>query len=82
MRKLFEYLVNLTKAETAESSKRFLAIFVGVFLVSYIVIGYTRVANSATILSLICGFVLALQGVASWQDVKKNGPKDRPKNES
>lgn len=67
---IFAYFRKLTESESRESSKRFLAVYVTLALVSYVVIAYTNDKNCEFILGELLSFVLVLMGVAVWQSVK------------
>lgn len=70
--KLLNYLKQLIASDSKESSKRFLAIYATVGLITFVVIAYTNKNNSVIVLTTLCGFVLTLVGVASWQAVKNH----------
>lgn len=79
MARIWQFIKNLIKSDTAESSKRAIAIG-SMTLVAYVVIRYTTKENTEVVLGELLSFVLVLSGVAVWQDVKKhrNGT-DQPK---
>ncbi len=83
MRKIFEYFTNLTKAKTEESSKRFLALYVVIVIVSILTYKYTTSGNFTLVLAQVLGFAGLLLGIGSWQNVqdKKNTRKDETKND-
>lgn len=83
MRKIFNYLANLTKSKTEESSKRFLALYVVLVIVSILTYKYTTSGNFTLVLAQVLGFAGLLLGIGSWQNVqdKKNKGKDEGKNE-
>lgn len=66
---LFFYIKKIILSDSKESSKRFIAIY-SMLLVTFVVIAYTNKDNSVMILGTLCGFILTLAGVASWQAVK------------
>lgn len=70
MKQLFNWFTRLIQSDSAESSKRFLAVFSGVVLVSYLVFRFANPVNVEIILGELLGFILVLVGVASWQQVK------------
>lgn len=72
MKKLIEYFRNLSNAESKESSKRFVALYVGIVLISYIVFRFTSPENAELILVELIGFVGLLLGVAAWQATEMN----------
>jgi hypothetical protein len=72
MRKTINYIRNLTLGKTRESSKRFLALYVGVILVGYIVFRFTNLDNVEIILGELFIFVLTLLGIATYENVKHN----------
>jgi hypothetical protein len=68
MRQIFNWFSRLIKSDTAESSKRFLALYAGVILVSYLIFRFANPENLEIILGEILTFVLVLVGVAAWQN--------------
>jgi hypothetical protein len=77
MKKLIEYFRNLTLGGNAESSKRFIALYIGVFLITFVVLKYTNVSNVEMILGELIMFVLTLLGLATYETVK--GASKKPK---
>jgi hypothetical protein len=79
---LLEYFRRLTLGGNKESSKRFIAMYVSVVLITYCVLRYVNVSNLQVVLGILTTFVLSLLAVASYESVKgvnKNkdeGPKD------
>lgn len=71
MKKIFEYLGSIVKADSPDSSKRFIALCT-MLLVFYAVIRYTAPDNYITVLEILLGFVLVLLGAAVWQDIRKS----------
>ena len=63
--KILEYLEKLTQADTNESSKRFVFIYLVLFLITYIVVRFTNKDNVELILAELIGFASALAYVAS-----------------
>lgn len=72
MKKLIEYFRNLSSAESKESSKRFVALYVTIILISYVVFRFTNKENIELILVELIGFVSLLLGVAAWQATEMN----------
>ena len=69
---IWGFLLKLIQSETNESSKRFLAVYGTLILMSWIVFVYTNESNSEYILAELIGFVLVLCGVASWERVNRS----------
>lgn len=76
MKRIWAFIKNLIKSDTQESSKRFLAVYIILVLVSWIVFAYTKSTNAEIILIELLGFVAVLMGVASWQSVKNKSKDD------
>lgn len=76
-RAVIEYLRNLTMGTSKESSKRFIALYVGVILISYIVLRFTNATNIEMILGELVAFVCVLLGVAAWENNKSRVLKDK-----
>ena len=72
MRKFVNYIKNLTLSDSKESSKRFIAVYTVLILMTYSVFMFTTPRNIVQVLGLLCGFVLTLCGVAVWQNIKNN----------
>jgi hypothetical protein len=70
--KFINYIKQLINSRSKESSKRFIALFTTLGLMTYVVFGFTRPDNAVWMLTTLCSFVLAILGVAAWQDVKKS----------
>jgi len=66
------YIKKLIRSNSPESSKRFLAIYTVLFLATYAVIRYVNSENLTTVLAEVLGFVLALMGIASYQNILKD----------
>ena len=64
------FFKNLLSGENPTSHKRFLALYIGLFLISYIVIRYTDQNNLTSVLINLSALVLALSGVAAWEKIK------------
>jgi hypothetical protein len=71
MKGLFQYLRGLTAAESEDSSKRFLAIYIIVILVTVLVFMYTDKTNVEFIIGELIFASLTLVGVAGWQHRNK-----------
>lgn len=65
-----EFINNILRSDTAESSKRFVSLL-AMALVYYAVIRYTDHNNIILVLGTLCGFILTLLGVAAWEGVHK-----------
>jgi Flp pilus assembly protein TadB len=70
MQKLIEYFRRLTLGGNKESSKRFIALYIGVILITYVVLRYTDSTNVEIILGELIAFVLTLLGIASYETIK------------
>ena len=64
--KLFKYFEKLTGADTKESSKRFVFIYIILVLVTYIVLRFTDKSN----LELVLGELLAFAGTLAYVATK------------
>lgn len=71
------YIRNLTMGGSKESSKRFIALYVGVVLISYIVFRFAKFSNVEMILGELIAFVITLLGLAVRE--KKNELVHKPK---
>jgi hypothetical protein len=65
--KIINFILNLIRTNSNESSKRFLAIYSTLFLQTFVVLKYTTPENSTWMLMELVGFVLVLVGVATWE---------------
>ncbi len=65
-----QFFKNLLSGESPTSHKRFLALFIGIVLISYIVIRFTNKDNLVSVLINLSAFVLALSGVSAWEKIK------------
>lgn len=65
------YLKKLIRSNSQESSKRFMAMYCVLILVTYVIIRYANEENIEIVLVELLGFVSALMGLASWQNVQK-----------
>lgn len=70
MKNLIEYFRKLTLGGNQESSKRFIALYVGILLITYIVLRFTNASNAEMILGELIAFVLTLLGIASYESIK------------
>ena len=68
---MINYLKKLIQSDSKESSKRFMALYAVLILMTYIVIRYTNIGNAVYMLGTLCSFVLTLAGVAAWTYNKK-----------
>lgn len=75
MKNILKYIKSLILSDSKESSKRFIMLVITLLIVG-VTIAFTTVATLPAILITLCGFVLALAGVASWQSNKQ------PKNQN
>ena len=67
-----KYLGKLIQADSKESSKRFLALYATLGLMTYVIIGYTNIGNAVYMLGTLCSFVLALAGIGAFLASTKN----------
>jgi|EP01046_Picozoa_sp_COSAG06_P009870 hypothetical protein len=72
LKRAWLYIKKLIRSNSPESSKRFLAIYTVLLLATYAVIRYTNSENLTTVLAELLGFVLALMGIASYQNILKD----------
>lgn len=70
MQQLIEYFRRLTLGGNKESSKRFIALYIGVILITYVVLIYTDANNAEIMLGELIAFVLTLLGIASYETIK------------
>ena len=70
MTKVVKYLKALIDSNSKESSKRFLALYTMLFLVTFAVLKYTNSNNLVMVLAQLLSFVIAVLGVATWQKIK------------
>jgi len=75
----FNFLLKLSTGGTKESSKRAMSLHSGILLTSYIVIFYTTKDNAVMMAGVITGFVLALAGVTTYENVKSKNQDDENK---
>jgi hypothetical protein len=73
MKRLLEYFRKLTLGGGKESSKRFLAIYLGFPLVTYVVVRFTTVQNMEWVLGEMFTFIVSLLGLASYENHKGIG---------
>ncbi len=73
MKKLYTFISNLSKKGAEESSKRFIALYVTIVLITFVVFRYTDKSNVLLILVELIGLVVSLVTVASWE--KRNHEK-------
>jgi len=79
--KLIKYLEKLTQADTNESSKRFIFIYLVLVLITYIVGRFTNKHNVELILAELIGFASALAYVASKHNNTKQTKDDEKTND-
>lgn len=70
MKAILEYFRRLTLGGNKESSKRFLALYVGVILITYVVARFTNASNVEMILGELIALVLTLVGITSYENHK------------
>jgi hypothetical protein len=70
MQQLIEYFRRLTLGGNKESSKRFIALYITMFLITYCVVRFTDSNNVVIILGELITFVLTLLGIASYETIK------------
>lgn len=70
MQQLIEYFRRLTLGGNKESSKRFIALYIGVILITYVVLRFADSNNIEIILGELIAFVLTLLGIASYETIK------------
>jgi hypothetical protein len=76
---LINYLYKVTLGGGKESSKRFIAVFIVLAPMNYIIFRFTNLGNMPTVLGILVGFVLSLLTVASYENVKGVGKtKEKP----
>lgn len=68
--KIKTFFNNLLNSENPTSSKRLLALYIGLFLISYLSIKYTDQNNLVSVLINLSALVLALFGVSAWEKIK------------
>lgn len=71
------YFKNLSIGTAKESSKRFIALYSVLVLISYIVIRFTNSKNIEIVLVELIAFVLSLLGVATWESIKTRKPEKK-----
>ena len=77
--KVLDYIKKLIQSDSKESSKRFMALYAVLILITYVVFRYTNLGNAVYMVGTLCCFVLTLAGVAAWTYNKKinsNGKED------
>lgn len=71
MRKIIKYLRALIESDTKESSKRFLALYTVLCLVTYAVVRFTNKENIVLVLAELLSFAIGVLGITAWQKIKK-----------
>jgi prephenate dehydrogenase len=74
------FLSKIIRRDTNESSKRFIALWT-MSLLTYAVLRYTKHDNVVSIISALATFILALLGVAVWEQVELNSNKNKKEDE-
>lgn len=72
MTRIVKYLKALIESDSKESSKRFLALYTVLCLVTYAVLRYTNKDNLSLVLAELLSFTVGTLGIAAWQRFKKN----------
>jgi len=72
MTKIVKYLKALIESDSKESSKRFLALYTVLCLVTYAVLRYTNKDNLSLVLAELLSFTVGTLGIAAWQKFKKD----------
>ena len=67
MKRIWQYIKKLTQSNSNESSKRFLAMYVTLILITFLVIMYTNKQNVELIIGELIAFVLSLVTVGAWE---------------
>ena len=70
--RILNYLANLTRVGTKESSKRFTALYIVLIIVTFLVFRYTNTENYPLVLGELLGFATLLFGIGSF--TKENKP--------
>jgi len=70
--KIWDFISKLSRTNSEESSKRFISIYVTIFLITFVVLAYTDKSNIEFILVELIGFVVSLVGVAAWEKRNRN----------
>lgn len=73
---MFNYLKNLISSTSKESSKRFIAIYISLVLITYVVLRFTNASNIEMILGELIAFVLALVTASTLESIKNKNKKD------
>jgi len=76
MKKILNWFNDLIRHDTTTSSKRFIALYIVIFLITYAVFRYTNKSNVELILIELLSAVITLMGVASWQNVRNKQNKN------
>tara|TARA_R110000772_G_scaffold9622_7_gene31560 strand:+ start:13368 stop:13616 length:249 start_codon:yes stop_codon:yes gene_type:complete len=76
MKKILNWFNDLIRHDTTTSSKRFIALYIVIVLITYVVFRYTNKSNIELILVELLGAVTVLMGVASWQNVRNKQNKN------
>jgi len=69
---MIEFLKNIIKSNTKESSKRFIAIWVMVLITAVVAVALWKDSDIFSVLASLIAFVCTLLGIATWQTTKKN----------
>lgn len=75
MFQFFSFFRKLIQSDSAESSKRFLAVYCTLFLVTFLILKFSNEENVELILGEILSFILVLFGVATWQKIAEKRKK-------
>lgn len=79
--KLLEFASNLGKENSAESSKRSLALYATLVLGTYVVVVFTNEKNMEFVLGELLTFSLTLLGITAWEKttIHKTNKVHKPK---
>lgn len=81
MKRIIQFFASLVRSGSQESSKRFLALYSGIILISYLVFTFSSSENVEYILGEIIFFVLVLVGAAVYQATKNRNTNDDERDE-
>lgn len=68
---IISYFKQLTSKTSDQSSKRFLALYLGIIVVSILVFVYTDKNNFLMVLAELLGFISLMVGASVWEKKKK-----------
>jgi len=70
--RVIAYIKSVINSKSAESSKRFLAMWTMLLVTAVVIAAIFKHANLTAVLSLLLSFVATLLGIATWQAHKEN----------